>query len=548
MSPGSIAAAEPSTAPLASAMPPQPGVASRWRALISWQAIAIAALLLLGELPLLLKFLADLWSRPQYQFFPVALIAAGYIFWERVREMPPEHLQRGSARITLGLLVLSWIVLAGGLLYLRWMAPVSSLILLAAAVWWIGGRRLAQTALPAGILLLITIPPPAHMDDAVANHLRLWAVHASSGVLDLLALPHLITGTVIEIPGHRLLVEEACSGINSLLSVMAFTVLYGIWQQRRAWFTAVLTVAAAGFVLCGNIARITFGAILVHFWKIDILTGTGHELLGMALFAVCLGLVISFDRFLLLLWPNQERANEPLDLAPKPHVAPRPTALKSGLLWWPAAIAFLVLGVALQTRLGHLWAQSRLPENAKFSLPTKLAGWELIRGDGTVNGRPETDGAKSNFWIYRSGPLKAAVALDYPFIGFHDATICYSSSGWAINSKAQLAPSNQPQNGYFQIEMTKTPMMQGQLLFAQFDEHGIAPPVTPQIPPNVGGVQLALTLSRQKALAPPTYQVQTLSIGYAPASPREEASLRALFLAARAELSRQVAGQLEQGR
>jgi hypothetical protein len=195
-----------------------------------------------------------------------------------------------------------------------------------------------------------------------------------------------------------------------------------------------------------------------------------------------------------------------------------------------------------------LWAQSRLPEGAKFSLPANLAGWELIRGEGTVNGRPETDGAKSNFWVYRSGPLKAAVALDYPFNGFHDATICYASSGWAINSKTYHAASAQPQNGYFQIEMAKAPMMQGQLIFAQFDEHGIAPPVTPEIPANLGRLKLALTLSRQKAQAPPTYQVQTLSIGYAPVSPEQQASLRALFLAARAELSRQVMGQLEGGR
>jgi hypothetical protein len=165
-----------------------------------------------------------------------------------------------------------------------------------------------------------------------------------------------------------------------------------------------------------------------------------------------------------------------------------------------------------------------------------------------VNGRPETDGAKSNFWVYHSGSLKAAVALDYPFIGFHDATICYASSGWSINSKTQHAPSAQSQNGYFHIEMAKPPLMQGQLLFAQFDEHGVAPPVTPEIPANIGRLQLALTLSRQKAQSPPTYQVQTLSIGYAPTSPQQQASLRALFIAARAELSRQVASQLEVGR
>jgi hypothetical protein len=96
--------------------------------------------------------------------------------------------------------------------------------------------------------------------------------------------------------------------------------------------------------------------------------------------------------------------------------------------------------------------------------------------------------------------------------------------------------------------MSKAPMMKGELVFAQFDEHGVAPPVTPAVPAGGGRVKVALALSRQKAQAPPTYQVQTLSIGYTVASAEQQASLRALFIAAREELARQLTAQLEGGR
>jgi hypothetical protein len=218
------------------------------------------------------------------------------------------------------------------------------------------------------------------------------------------------------------------------------------------------------------------------------------------------------------------------------------------MLWWPAALAFLALGVCLQARVGHDWAQSRLPDGAKLSLPAKLAGWELVRGEGTINGRPETDGLKSNFWVYQSGPLKAAVALDYPFTGFHDATICYASAGWAINRRTELHATGRAQGEFFQIDMSKAPMMKGELLFAQFDEHGVAPPVNPPVPGHPGSVRWALAMSRQKAQALPTYQVQTLSIGYTAVSPEEQAALRALFLAAREELAHQLTAQLEGSR
>lgn len=523
------------------------------RASVPWQGIAIAGLLVAGPLPLLIKFFADLWSRPQYQFFPVALIAAGYVFWDRVRDVPADRLARGSWRVTGSLLALSWLVLAAGLLYLRWMAPVSALLLLAAAVWWLGGRSLARAALPAGILLLVMVPPPARMDEALAADLRTVAVQASSRVLDLVALPHLVTGTVIEIPGHRLLVEEACSGINSLMSVIAFTLLYGIWQRRRPWKVGVLLLAAAFFVLCANIVRIALGAILVQFWQIDILAGTGHELLGMLLFGVSLALVISFDRFLLL--ASGKNRDCPLIASALPTQTRNSPVQRNGdshgfsrAGWWIAAIAFAGLGAGLQARVGHAWPAARLGEAATFSLPNSLAGWERVQGEGAMTGRPETDGRHSKFWIYRNGPITAGVALDYPFVGFHDATICYASSGWTIADRKELQPPGRPQDGFVQISMARPPLMRGQLLFGLFDENGVAPATSTPVSGDEGRFKADLRLSRERALSPATYQVQTLAIGYEPATAEQQASLKSLFLAARRELSRQVAAQAGGGR
>jgi exosortase len=537
--------------PAVAAEPPRSPVADLLgfsRARRPWQGIAIAALLLAAQLPLLTKFFADLWSRPQYQFFPVALIAAGYVFWDRLRDRPADRLARGSGRVTFPVLALSWLVLAGGLLYLRWMAPVSMLLLLTAAVWWLGGRTLARTALPAGLLLLVMIPPPAHMDETFAIWLQALAVRASSRALDLVALPHLVAGSVIEIPGHRLLIQEACSGINSLMSVITFTLLYGLWQRRRPLTIGVLLIAAAGFVLCANIVRITLGAILIQFCQIDILTGTSHELLGLGLFGVSLALVISFDRFLLLLRPKRgdipvvESSIAGRRPAPAPSPAGCSRAGKAG--WWVAAFAFAGLGALIQARVGHAWPASHLGDAATFSLPAKLAGWEHVQGEGTLNGRPETDGRKSRFWLYRSGSLVAGVAMDYPFVGFHDATICYATSGWNIVDRSQRQPPGRPQDAFVQISMAKSPLMRGALLFGLFDEHGVAPSTTAPASPADGRIKYALALSRHKALTPATYQVQTLAIGYDPFTSEQQASLRALFLAARAELSRQLVTQV----
>jgi exosortase len=514
------------------------------------QLVVIGALLLAGQLPLLIRFFQDLWSRPQYQFFPVAIVAAGYIAWESLRETRLRDLQRGSLPVVAGILVLAWIILCGGLLYLRLMAPVSTLLVLAAVAWWAGGGKLTRTLLPTFILLLVIIPPPARFDEVMGNQLRLWAVHASGRLLDFVWVPHVISGTVLEIPGRRLLVEEACSGINSLMSVIAFSLLYGFWQRRTPIVIALLTIAAAGFVLCANIVRITTGAVLIHYWKIDILGGTAHESLGVLLFAISLGLVISFDRFLLMVVPSRAENHVPqADPAEQRNERARETSPQPGrnrrFMWWTAAIAFAALGVALQVRTSHAWVASHLSDDASFALPAQLAGWQHLEGEATLNGRPETVGRKSQFWLYRSGELTAGIAMDYPFVGFHDATTCYAIAGWKIQNSGAVRLASAPRDGYYMVTMSKPPILQGQMLFAQFDEEGHTPPETQTRPNGLSNFQFDLLLSRQKAHAPPTYQIQTLTLGAAPLSLQQQARVRELFLAARRALAAQLVAHIE---
>jgi hypothetical protein len=146
--------------------------------------------------------------------------------------------------------------------------------------------------------------------------------------------------------------------------------------------------------------------------------------------------------------------------------------------------------------------------------------------------------------VYHLGNQVAAVAMDYPFNGFHDSTICYRTTGWTILDSKTLSPSGDPQREYYSIAMSKPPVTRGQLLFGLFDEHGVAAMRTPPVPDQTGRLGLALLLSRQKAEALPTYQVQTLSIGVEPLTGPQLANVRALFLAARDDLARQLLAHL----
>src|SRR5438270_11891556 len=60
-------------------------------------ALTLAQLILFvaGFVPLLGAFFVNLWERPHYQFFPLALAAAAFLAWSRFKETP-RPLEPGS--------------------------------------------------------------------------------------------------------------------------------------------------------------------------------------------------------------------------------------------------------------------------------------------------------------------------------------------------------------------------------------------------------------------------------------------------------------------
>ena len=79
-------------------------------------------------------------------------------------------------------------------------------------------------------------------------------------MLDLLGVPHLREGNILSIPGKQLLVEEACSGVNSVLFMSSACVFYVLWRRRPILFLPVIFFLTIGAVLLGNLFRITSGA------------------------------------------------------------------------------------------------------------------------------------------------------------------------------------------------------------------------------------------------------------------------------------------------
>jgi exosortase len=500
---------------------------------VSWAAALLVAVPLAAHLPLLAKHAGVLWIRPHYQFFPAVLLGALVLAVVRLRSGGGYAPGRAWAA-ALGLCA-SWALLAAGvLLDSPWLAAVSALVLLPAVAYAVGGGAACRRLWPTWVMLCLVVPPPFELDRALILWLQAVTTRWASQVLDVFRVYHAVSGNVIEVDGRSLFVDQACSGVNSLFSLVACTLFLVFLTGRGPVRGVALLVAAFGWVLVANVARVV-GIVLLAAWSgIDVSGGWRHEVFGLVVFGLAVGLLVSTDQFLAFL----SAKSDPVAAPEPPAAAPEPRAGAVGRLAAGAVPAFLALMAFHLAQPGSvsLGAKAPRPDVRADLLPAALGGWE--RQDFRTHAREVGSffGDFSDMWTYRRGDRSVLVSLDHPFPGWHDLTRCYTGQGWQVQTQGVVPEAG----GFLEVRMEKPASRAGYLVVAQFDRTGRP------LRPRPGGAELAADrlganvtrLRHRLGLAAavveadppgPVYQFQVFAESYSPLSAEDAGGVRELF-------------------
>ena len=441
----------------------------------------LALIALAGFGPLMAQFFYNLWQFDTYQFFPLALAGGAFLIRRGVQQAR-RPLKPGSLwlRIPLLLAVLG-ILASAAVMWSPWLGAAAFLLAVLAASWWFGGWRLLREVLPGWLVLLTVLPPPLKLDTRFAMLLQEWATTGSSQLLGLLGIPHLLTGLIIEIPGQRLLVEEACSGINSVLFMTSACVFYAMWRRRSVLFLSLLYALTIGCVLAGNLVRITSGAWVLFNFQIDLFVGWKHEALGLVLTAFYLGFIVVADTLLGRFFTSKTRYRT-TKAGEKPEPILAGWSFSGGIRFVTVLLAILgavqlVRGWDFHfrkekaRRINPAWMDG----SAKFTLPQEIDGWRLVSDIKPVPKRAAfEDGVYSHIWQYQKGSTLATISFDYPFFGYHDVTVCYRNAGWKIgDTKLQRANADNAMVPCMEVVLERDGGLKADLLYSTVDEAGV---------------------------------------------------------------------------
>ncbi|WP_218932242.1 exosortase U [Adhaeretor mobilis] len=484
--------------------------------------------------PLLSKFFRSLWNRSHYQHFPFVLGAFAWLLWQRTSQAVPSESPNKKLLGWLSgfLFAVAWAMLAlAYYVHSPWLAAVSAVTLVAGFLVRSRRVRLIQNAWGIWLLLLLIVPLPTHPDQQLIAVLQLQSSRLSSTLLDWIGISHLMSGNVLRLAGKELFVDEACSGIVSLMSIVACAVIYSVWNNRSLIHMLFLTLAGIGWATLMNVTRICTIAYAFDRWGVDWTAGLPHELLGLAVFLLTFLALVSTDRLLLrCISPIAAPYHELHGTIPKygrlliagwdatlrrfsPRLVEASRAAESqvdyvrlfaenmrlAMLGAVPLVAFAMLG-GIQMVYGD-WlfdlekTQAAVGDNAKVLENAATIDAELLpkqcatfnRVSFTLKERESDNvfGKYSQTYEYQDFDKDTMlVSCDYPFSGgWHELAICYQGIGWEQTDRQIVDAPGADENetwGFVEISFTGREGAHAHLVYCQFDEHGqaVAPPTS----------------------------------------------------------------------
>lgn len=259
--------------------------------------------------------------------FVVPFVAAGVAYWrwKNTLRVTPLHMANTGLLVIGFALALYWV----GVRATRpEILALSMITLIFGLILYLAGWSWAKQLWFSCAFLLFMLPMD-FLDQRLAFPLRMLTARFSVMVLNLLGMEVVQHGTAIRSVAHRfedLDVANPCSGIRSLLALLALTAVYGYITHARAWKKWVLFLSAIPLAVIGNTARIATIAFVAQAFGMQVAGRVYHDFSGFIVFSLATLCMLAISTALearpkewVRYWLHEEPASD--QSPPSPDVA-----------------------------------------------------------------------------------------------------------------------------------------------------------------------------------------------------------------------------------
>lgn len=362
--------------------------------------------------------------------FLVPLIA-GYFIYTRWGELGNTRLAPRKAGLLIILFALFQLLV--GWLGTEYFTMRSSLIVILTGLvltFW-GTAVLRILSLPLAYLFFM-VPIPYIIYDSVAFPLKIFVTKVSVWTLKIAGVVVMSEGNIIMFPATTLEVADACSGIRSLLSLLALAVAYAFFIRIASWKRCLLICSAVPIAVFTNATRVIATGFLAQYWGEKAAQGFFHEFAGMAVFGLAMIMLVSLGA---VLARGESKAEDREQRAEDREQRTEDREQRRGLAYSFAAVLVMFAVVGLYINLHR---DIEVPISKPFDqFPVNVSGWRMV-GDFQLSASVQkvlkatdtlsrqyvtADGKPVGLYIGYHGGGKESGAI-------HSPKHCLPGSGW----------------------------------------------------------------------------------------------------------------------
>jgi len=254
--------------------------------------------------------LIDLWQRdPSLSHGPlVPLIAAG-LLWSRRKYLREWSAASGAGLAALCVTTLLFVVAVWADIY--FLKPLMLIGMLGAGIWFVGGKQTARIALgPLGFLIFM-IPWPTTITERLAFPLQLTSSAYAGTLGGMIGIPIVRSGVHLHVmpdlhapPVYSIIVARQCSGLTSLMVLLALGYLIAYSTPVKVGWRALLVASIVPVALFANSLRLTLILAAGAYHSVSLARWVHDHEAPVLIFFCSLGLLGL--RQGLLVWLNRE--------------------------------------------------------------------------------------------------------------------------------------------------------------------------------------------------------------------------------------------------
>ena len=251
------------------------------------------ALLCLAYLPILYELVLDWYHDDNYSHGFLVPLVSFYLLWSQRGEL--QEIRRQTSLVGLAVFVGALVLMVLGTGAAEYFTVRASFVVaLFGLVFYLYGWQLARNAWFAFFFLLFMIPIPYVLYYSATFPMQILASKITVAFLESVGIAVMRQGNIIHLQETSLEVAEACSGLRSLVSLLALGALFAYLTQRRFSAQAIMFLSTIPIAVVANVFRVVLTASLVSTVGLEVTAEPLHTVMGLSVFVfsfICLAFI-----------------------------------------------------------------------------------------------------------------------------------------------------------------------------------------------------------------------------------------------------------------